>query len=280
MDSVKGMVLKDYKLKNKMMLIIYSISLLVGMSLAFVRADIQLGLYYFSQMIVLIAAFIIVSYIVNKIELFPYFYTLIVATYTISFTLFFGGGFSVIFIAFFYLLFSSFHYRYSVYGIGLIMGLIMMVVEFNLGEAQQEPFVSLQPFVLLIYLLFSLVLFGMIRINQKQFTSMQEMFKNEEKKSIEETGQKMFLFNGLTDITENVVQTKGKLQTNLESQTEMATAINQIAAGSQTQSEQVVDISMNAQTTLSMMKHLNEQSVSLKNKRVQLPIKLAKDRSL
>ncbi|GAE30576.1 methyl-accepting chemotaxis protein [Alkalihalobacillus hemicellulosilyticus] len=264
MNRVQEMINRDFKVKNKMMLIIFSVSLLVGAILSFVQGETGKGIYYLSQVLVLFVVFLVVSYILKKEAVFPYSFIVIVAGYTISYSIFLGGGFGIIFIAFFYLLFSAFHYRHRIFILGLLLGFAMILVEFSIGESQHELYASLQPFVLLIYILMALVLYGMIRINHQQSSALQEMLTKEEEANHNETTEKEFLVTGLMDITNHVKEANEKLRTNNESQSEMATAINQISAGSQTQSEQVIGISMNAQEILTMMKQLNEKSTQLK----------------
>ncbi|MCK0473080.1 methyl-accepting chemotaxis protein [Halalkalibacter sp. APA_J-10(15)] len=264
MNRVQEMINRDFKVKNKMMLIIFSISILAGAILSFVQGETGKGIYYLSQALLLLIAFLVVSYIFKKAAVFPYSFILIVAGYTISYSLFWGGGFGIIFIAFFYLLFSAFHYRHRIFIFGLVLGFAMILIEFSIGESQHEIYASLQPFVLLIYILMGLVLYGMIRINHQQSLTLQEMLTKEEEASRKESSQKELLVTDLKDITSNVKEANEKLRTNNESQSEMATAINQIAVGSQTQSEQVIGISMNAQEILTMMNQLNEKSTELK----------------
>lgn len=265
MNAVQDLLKKDLEKKNLIMLLVFSVSLIAGALLTYIQGDLNKAIYYASEFGIIVFALFFLKKIVKKEQLFPYFFIVNVAIFMMMSTLLFGGGLSSILIIFMYLLFSALHYKKIVFFSGVVLGFFTLFVELNYGVNQHDALQEVSASILLIYALVSCILFGMLHLNLLQFKTLQTILKTSELEQAEKENQKNSLQTGIELITANIEKATEKVTYSLDSQKEISIAIHEISVGSQNQSEQVIDISHNAQDTLEMMKQLNTKTKMLKN---------------
>lgn len=155
------------------------------------------------------------------------------------------------------------HFNRTVFIIGFSLGLTSLLITRAVTDLSKEA-QSFMATSMIAFVLMSIILYVIIQLVQRQYDKLEEFMLAAEENAKKQEEQKDFLETSVKGIIDNLVRVNEQVQSSLASQEEMTVAINEVSAGSLSQSEQIGDISGNAQHTLQAMEQLYTVSSGLK----------------
>ncbi|MHA7136429.1 methyl-accepting chemotaxis protein [Rossellomorea arthrocnemi] len=254
----------DSKRKNLLLLITYSISLIAALTYSIINeSGIITVIVFASQILFLSAYFIVLQLMLKKPHFFVYF-SIPTVYAIIGIWLFLeGSNPNELVILLFLAVISAIHFNPVIFGIGYGSGLALFILNGALAPANDPIFTELFVPALLVYVLLGTVLGVVIHLNRNQFKQLQEFIKMTENESMKKEEQRNFLQKELSTISTSIHHINEQIQTHLVSHDEMRTAVNEISAGSVTQSDQINNIAAVSETTMSKMEEVSKLSNNL-----------------
>ncbi|OAT80151.1 hypothetical protein A6P54_15685 [Bacillus sp. MKU004] len=258
------MKISDTKRKNALLLITYSVSLLAGLIYAILNdSGIIATSVFASQLILLIVYFIILQLILKKPEMYVYFSIPTIYIIMLIWLLTEGANAKNMVILTLMAVLSAIHFRTVIFAIGYISGLIILILNNVFAAGEDALFNELFLPALLTYLLVGIVLGVVIHLNKKQSGQIQEFLQRLENDTKKKDEQRSLFAKELTTISTSINQINDQIQVHLVSQNEMRTAVTEISAGSQTQSDQINNIASVAAMTMTKMEEVTHLSNGL-----------------
>ncbi|WP_416149859.1 methyl-accepting chemotaxis protein [Salipaludibacillus sp. HK11] len=265
MNAIEQLKFEDIRNKNKLILIVFPISLLLGLVLSLTQGELGKSMFYGTEIVFLGLLFYIVQIILKKHSLFPYLLILTMYLFTITSIFLFGGGLPTTLILFFLMLISTVHFNKKVFGIGFFLGAFGLYMNTYHSvidvEILQQNFAS----TAVVYFLFGLLCIVLIHLNTKQVKQIEKMLIESENDAIQKEKQRKDLESNVSSISEQITEVTKRVQENISSQSEISTAISEVATGSTVQSEKIVGISERSHDTLNQMTDMLDNSKVLKN---------------
>ncbi|WP_102027107.1 methyl-accepting chemotaxis protein [Salirhabdus sp. Marseille-P4669] len=249
--------------KNTLMTGTMSVSLVAGLGLAITQSNYFSASIYGTELLLLWGSYFILQTMLKKATILPY--LLVIIAYGMCFIsiVFDSSSVSLLFILSFLTVFSAIHLDTKIFLEGYILGFIVLFTNQFLAVEFKAVLQAYFPTYLLVYLLIGVIFFVIMHLNKKKDLKIQELVrKSEEEAAIKEV-QKQRLEQNVATIVENISTINEHLQINVKSQSEMSATINEISAGSQSQTEQIADISSNTSLTKMNMEEVEKSSVAL-----------------
>jgi len=263
LTSIEIMQLQDVKRKNLLLFITFSFSLLVAAIQSFFSADAQTIIFYFSELILFSSLFVILQFVLKKPKSFALISIILIQLTTVTSIYLLEPSTKVIIISLFLLIIATLHFNSVVFTTGYFLGLLTIILNhLNYGEKTEE-YLSIFTVLLLIYILSGITLGIVLYLYQSQYKQIQLFITEAEKAGTEKENQKRILEQNVSSIIHDISNINNQVQTNVVSQEEMKHAVSELASGSQTQSEQISDIALNASDTKEMMEKLFHTSHEL-----------------
>lgn len=172
-------------------------------------------------------------------------------------------GWSIVIITFFMAIFSVVQLNKKVFIMGCLLGFIPLILTHIKSGKELDTLQANAPTTFMVYVLSGLLLFMIIYLNDKQTATIRNLILVSEENVLEQKRQKESIQSNMKKILKDVADSNQAIQSNLVSQSEIRTAINEISAGSLQQSEQINSISENADTSLEVLLQLQELMKSL-----------------
>jgi methyl-accepting chemotaxis protein len=258
------MKISDTKRKNVLLLITYSVSLLAGLAYSILNESGIIPTSVFaSQLILLVVYFTVLQLMMKKPQLYVYFSIPTIYAIMLIWLLTDGANAKNMVILTLMAVLSAIHFRTVIFGIGYVSGLIILVLNKVFAPADDVLFNELFLPALLTYLLVGIVLGVVINLNKKQSIQIEEFLHKTEEESRKKDEQRALFAKELTTISTSIKQTNDQIQIHLVSQNEMRRAVNEISAGSQTQSDQINNIASAAAMTMTKMEDVTHLSNDL-----------------
>lgn len=256
MDTIKKMNDKALRQKNIIMFYAFLFSLVVGIIYSLSTGDLLTSSIYGAEILSFAVLFALFQYILKKEILFPYISILVIYAFQLLIIVLEGGSVQNYQIIAFIQVYAVIQFNPSVFLLGSGLGLVATFTNFLLadGQAAKEAFSG----GILTYLLTGLSLFILIRLNQGQEKRVETLLLDTEKSAAEKQEQKDLLEREVTSMVGRINDINRQIQHNSDAQGEVKTAITEVAAGSQTQSEQVTMIADNAHSTVLAMDQMEE----------------------
>nr|WP_273128336.1 methyl-accepting chemotaxis protein [Bacillus weihaiensis] len=264
MNAIGQLVTGDIKKKNTLMFITFSIAGLLAMSKTFFVGDIDKGIFYSIELLAFTLTFFIFQKLLKRPILFPYVGIVLIYLFIISSLFIFAPNAEIILITIFLTLISSIHMKRDVFIVGYTLGFITMVLSFLFKEEKDVALNTIYASSMIIYLLMAITLGVVIFLNSKQFKQLQLFVKEAEEETKLKNQQKQHLEENVSGIIEAITKVNQQVQSGLDVQKEMQSAIQEMASGSQAQSGQISDISVNAKESMESMTQLHMVSADLK----------------
>lgn len=264
MNEVGQLKLTDIKKKNILALGAFSISLISALSLSLIQGEVQKALYYSSEFIFLIIAFLSLKQIFKRDALYPYFLISIAYIYAILGIFLFESNFSITIIFFFLLFMSTIHLIKSVFFIGFISGGIGIFLNGFLAQSEALFLKENLPITMATYILSGFLGTILIHLNGRQQVHLELILIQSEKEKEEKEVARLDLEQQVNNIISSISEMNNKVQDNIKSQEEIAIAINEVAIGSSDQNEKISDINNNAQHTLQQTNTMLDETQTLK----------------
>ncbi|MFE8695899.1 methyl-accepting chemotaxis protein [Cytobacillus sp. FJAT-53684] len=253
MNAIQQLKLMDLKSKNKLMLVTYLISTILGLvgMLSLAQNSLQSTIYIMQILIYPLAYFFVNK--TGKEFLFAYIMVIGMNVCTLIPTFLMGGNLSGVISVYFFTIFAAVQFNKRIFGIGVVFGLIIL---FYNSFFPTEPYAYMKAefsSFLMIYIFSVVLLSVLIHLNDKQYKKLQEFINQAESNSRAKEEQKDHLERELLNIVESISKVNEKIQFSVNSQDEMRIAINEVSAGSQMQSEQISSIAHNAHNNLAVI---------------------------
>lgn len=264
MNAMEKIIVADIKKKNTLMFITFSISLLLATAKTLVVEDFTKGFYYGSELIAFTLLYVIFQKLLKKPIWFPYISILLIYSFIICSLFVFEPNAEVILIILFLTLISSVHMKRDIFILGYVFGLVSMILSFYLKQPNDTALVTIFTASCIIYVLMGVILGVVIHLNSQQFKQLQNFIAVAEKETKQKEEQRHHLEENVSGIVEAIAQANKQVQGSMQAQKEMQFAIQEVAAGSQNQSEQINEISQNARQTMESMLQLHSVSNELK----------------
>ncbi|TXC89258.1 hypothetical protein FS935_17435 [Metabacillus litoralis] len=264
MSVMEKMIITDITKKNTLMFVTFSISALLAVVKILVVQDIIKVIYYGTELVSFILVYLIFQKLLKKPVWFPYISIILIYAFVISSLFVFEPNSEIIMITIFLTLISSIHMKRDIFALGYCLGLVTMILSFILKQPNNLALETIYPASCIIYGLMGVVLGVVIHLNSQQFKQLQNFIAVAEKETKEKEEQKHHLEENVSGIVEAIAQANKQVQGSMRAQKDMQVAIQEVAAGSQNQSEQINEISQNARQTMESMLQLHSVSNELK----------------
>jgi methyl-accepting chemotaxis protein len=271
MSSVEKLKLNDIKKKNILLFVTFMISILAATGKTLMYADYSKALFYGSEIVAFSALFVLITYVFKRYHLFSLLSILLIYGFSLSSIFTLGATIEIIPVLFVLLLISAMHFNRNVFIIGFSLGLTSLYITRTVTDLSKEA-QSFMVTSMIAFVLMSIILFVIIRLVHRQYEQLERFMVAAEENAKKQGEQKDFLETSVKEIIGNLVRVNEQVQSSLASQEEMTVAINEVSAGSLSQSEQIGDISGNAQHTLQAMEQLYTVSSGLKEESVNASV--------
>ncbi|WP_088105728.1 methyl-accepting chemotaxis protein [Halalkalibacter urbisdiaboli] len=273
MNTIEQIRVSDLQSKNKLIMITFSISLLLGLIRA-ILVENTIHTYIYASEIAIIACgyFFLKSKKLDK--LFGYFFLSIAFSLSIGSIAFLNGSLAMTFIIFLLVLFSAGYYTWKVYFYGSGLGLSAIIFNHLQMEPKVDVITENFPTVMIVFVLFNLMLIGLIKLNKKQVNQIEQMLLELTNAAEVNERNRLNLESSVGEIGSKLTTVNNQVQNNLTAQKEIKVAIQEMSSASTNQSERVQEIVESSSETLKGMLELHHAS-----KEVQEETKVAKDLS-
>ncbi|WP_046173629.1 methyl-accepting chemotaxis protein [Domibacillus indicus] len=264
MTAIESLRVRDTGKKNTLMYIVFSISLLFGLGKAFSIGELDKAAFYGTELVIFSIMYFVLQKGIKKPFLFPYAGVGIIYLSSIFSIFLFGASAELVIILLFLVLISSVHLQFRVFILGYTLGLagMIMAAVFNTDETQTID--AIFPVAMIVYILSGIVLGVVISLTSKQFAQLGEFIARIEEETKQKEEQKQKLEVTVSGMIEDILQADAHMKSGLAAQSEMKTAIQEIAAGSQTQAEQINKVVLNTSSTKASMEHFHRVSTELR----------------
>ncbi|WP_186580106.1 methyl-accepting chemotaxis protein [Aquibacillus kalidii] len=263
MNLVESIKLQDTLKKNTLMLITMVITLIAGVGLSFINKDYFTLMIYSSDLVILSLLYFVFQKMLKKPYILPYLLVSVVYSFNLIFVIVKDSSINIILIIIFMAVFSAIHMRRRIFFFGYIYGLLLLLANNFLAQESKEAVQSLFSYTMLIYVLIGLIFYVVLKLFDEQSKKLEEYIINSNEDTERKERQKAQLEGDVKAIIESISEVNDHLQTNLTAQNEMATAINEVSIGSQTQAEQIGDITENTSSTKTNIDEIHTKSIEL-----------------
>ncbi|RSD26713.1 methyl-accepting chemotaxis protein [Mesobacillus subterraneus] len=270
MEAIENLRRQDTKKKNILMLSTYSVSLVATSAYTILEKEpFAKTMVYLSELSFFVLFFLLFQLWLKKESFFPYAALAAIFVHHFAYIGMFGGNGGFLLVLLFLAIFSAIHFDTKVFLTGYTLGFVALVLNTVLAADDKAFLDAYFSAILLCYILMGAVLFVLIRLNRNAFKSLESFLADSENEKTRKEQHSALLHGELLVVTESLGKINEQIQTHLTSQTEMKIAVNEISAGSQVQTEQINQISENAELTKQRMDEMSEMSVQLSENTLQ-----------
>ncbi|MCR6109790.1 hypothetical protein HXA35_05480 [Bacillus sp. A301a_S52] len=263
MTAIEQLHRSDYKKKNLLLLLTYSVALLTVLILSIFTNAVEMLIIYSAQLLILVGAYALQHYL-NKPFPFPYIAITVMNVAAISVIFVIGSQETVLLMFPFTALLAAVHLERRIFILGFTFGLIGLTLNKLMATGETKEIIdSLFNYSMLLYLLLGIILGVVISLNQRQFSTLKQFTKDAEEEATRKEQERVLLKQNVTAIIDHVSQANEKVQTNMIAQNELKTTISEVSSGSVVQTEQINNISEQAYKALESMERLYSSSISL-----------------
>lgn len=264
MSAIEHLKLTDMKSKNKLMLVTYIASTLLGLvGVLSLNPEFGITFIYIFQ-IVFYPIVYIVTIKYGKEYIFPYTIVILMNVCNSILILINGGSLSIVLSIFFFSIFAAVQFNATLFGIGYGLGVCTLILNHFFLTKEFAYLHGQFSAIIIVYVFSGVLLCMLILLNQKQYKKLQEYITQTEENATAKEEQKSRLEGEILTIAESIGKINEKVQFNLSSQEEMKLAMNEISAGSQAQGQQISGIAEHAQNNLQVIRQMNQITSELK----------------
>lgn len=270
MEAIENLRKSDMRKKNTLMLSTYSVSLLATALYTIIEKEIiYKTMIYASELTFFILFYVIFQVWLKKESYYPYAALAAVYIHHFLYIGLFGGNGAFLLVLLFMAVISAIHFDLKIFVFGYLPGLAAVVMNTMLAVNHADYLTDNFAATLLLYILIGIVLFVLIQLNQNTYKSLESFLADSEREAERKESHSQMLHRELIIVTESLAKINAQIQMHLSSQTEMKNAVHEISAGSQVQTEQINQISENAELTKQRMDEMAQMSVVLSDNTLQ-----------
>ncbi|MBP3952667.1 methyl-accepting chemotaxis protein [Bacillus suaedae] len=256
MNQVQQMLMEDRKSKNILMYSVFAISLALAFVKALVTKDSTGSIFFGSELAIFSLLFISCTKFFKGERLFPYITVILVNIFSVVGLYVTGGSWSIVIVTFFLAILSVVPFDKKIFTIGFTLGLLNLLLTISKQGPTVSTLKETAPTVILTYILAGAILFILIHLSNKQQSNIKNLLVETENNANEQKVKKEELQRDMSSILHGVTNANENIQSNLRAQAEMKVGINEVATGSQFQSEEIYRVTENAQTSHEIMAKL------------------------
>lgn len=270
MEAIENLRKQDTRKKNTLLLSTYSVSLLATTIYTIMEKEpIYKIMTYVSELSFFILLYLIFQLWLKKETFYPFAALAAVYFHHFLYISLFGGNGSFLLVLLFMAVISAIHFDLKIFVFGYLPGLAAVVLNTMLAVDHKDYLTENFAATLLLYVLVGIVLFVLIRLNQNTYKSLESFLADSEREKERKENHSQMLHRELIIVTESLAKINSQIQMHVSSQTEMKIAVNEISAGSQVQTEQINQISENAEMTKQKMDEMAQMSDALADSTLQ-----------
>lgn len=249
MTAVEEMRESSTKKKNVLMFSVFLFSLMAALGKSVMMGDQVAITIYAVQMAVFVFVFLALHVWMKKYIVFAYGGVLTGLLSSVAGVFLTGGGWVIVLVAFFLMIFSAIHFKRALFGIGFCLGLITLTLNAVVGTEEGTTLHANAPNIFLIYVLSGIVLGVITHLNTHQEKMMENLLREAEEHSRSQRAQKEQMEANISGITGSITEINQRVQSNLEAQSEMQQAIVEMASGSEHQNDRIGIITSHSNTS-------------------------------
>lgn len=266
MSSTSTLRHNDLRSKNITLLIAFGIALLGGVIVAYLNEDVNEAVFYGVGLIINIAGYVLIKFAFKKETWFPYFMIFVGYGIMITFIFVFQGEVSFIAIFFLLLFLATAHFLTSVFMIGFVLGLVGIILTFQMPQLEQADILAGHLFAVLVaYILTGLIAFIVLRLNRNQLSKIEQLLEISEQNTIEKEQRHLDFEANVESIISQISNVNQRVQQNIVSQEQLSSAISEVATNGVAQNNQLVNITDNSTATITQMQRLTNEFTQLKD---------------
>lgn len=257
MQAIEEMNWKVSRTKNTLMFFTFLVSVIAEEIYSFVTHSDVVKLWVLGAELVLFALlYLLLQKFTNKGHLFPYLSIILIYGSTIVLIIVEGGSVTTNQMIAFLQVYSIIQLSLSIFMLGTSLGIVAVILNFILAndKATQEAFSS----GLMTFILTAMALFILVKINGSQQHRVETLLIESEEIAEEKLKQKELLEREVSTIADKINNINRQVQNNNGAQQEIKTSVQEVAAGSQTQSNQVALITENFRSTILAMEKMSQ----------------------
>lgn len=254
----------DLKKKNSLMFSTFSIALIcTTIFTALEQHSFNKTILYASELVLFVGLFLILQVWLKKENLFPYLAIAVIFSCNFTNIGLFGGASAIFLVIIFLTIISAIHFDQKLFILGYVLGFVNLILNSLLAPESEQFLHEIFSASILVYVLMGIVLFVLIKLNQAQFKKIENFLMESELEQQEKAARSEFLHSEISVITDSLNKINEQIHNHVASQNEMQIAVSEISAGSQVQTEQINQISENAEATKTMMNSMATISLNL-----------------
>lgn len=266
MSVIDRLRYNDIKIKNILLLSIFSIALVSSTLFAYVNEDTNEAYYYGAGFLALLIGYLCIALVFKKDNWIPYFILIVGYGTIISFMFVYQSDLTFIALFFLLLFLATAHFLTPVFLLGFIAGLVGILFAFKqLHLDQIEVF---EPYLLasiLAYVLAGVIAFTILRINQKQFTHFDAFLLESEQRASAAEEKHHTLEENVENLIHQITEANQRVQQNIASHQQLAGTLSEVSASGHAQNTQLNAITNNSNETINQMHLLTNELAQLKD---------------
>lgn len=262
MEAIKEMNLKVLRSKNTLMFFTFLISIIANEIFGFLtHSSVEKLSVLGFELLAFILLFLILQKIVKKEHLFPYSSVILIYGCTIAQILIEGGTASDYQMIAFLQVYSIIQLSFGIFMLGSSLGIIAVILNYfrAVDPSTQLAFMP----ALMTFILTAIALFSLVKINGTQKEKIEHLLIESEESSQDMKAKRELLECEVTQMVDTINDINQQVQNNSGAQMEMKAAVQEVAAGGQTQNDQVTLISENVRSTVLAMEQMSDVTKEL-----------------
>ncbi|SDO22989.1 methyl-accepting chemotaxis protein [Alkalicoccus daliensis] len=261
--SVSELKLIDLKTKNLIAVCLFSLALVAGSLLNLFTQQWVTMVIYLGLLFTIVIIYCLFTYLLHKPSYFPIFLVIIAYSFATAAIFIMGGGFGVGTIYFALLFLSTVHlYRY-VFFIGFIAGAAGHIINAYFSTVNAAELQANLPTIFISYMLAGILAYAILSLSLKQTKQLDLYLQQSEKDAAEKEAERHELQEQVNHLVNEISEMSSRIQDNISAQSEMAIAVNEIAVGTTSQSEQIQSISTDSSNMTDSMQHIRSEADKL-----------------
>ncbi|QPC45702.1 methyl-accepting chemotaxis protein [Mangrovibacillus cuniculi] len=263
MNNITEMMKKDSSTKNLLMYSVFAFSILAALIKSLVTKESATIILFSTELILFTVVYLLGEKVIKRPTIFPLLGIISVNVFTIAGIFVAGGGWTVIIVTFLLAIFAAVPFKKYLFALGYSLGLLTILLAITNSTKEAESIQSNAATVLLIYVLTGVMLFVLIQLNEKLAKNVQELLQFSNEIAATQQSQREQLEYKVGHILEDVSTVNDRLQNNFVAQSDIQIVLQEIAQGSQQQSEQISEITDNARFSHRSMEQLKSSMTTL-----------------
>ncbi|WP_243388249.1 methyl-accepting chemotaxis protein [Bacillus kexueae] len=244
---------KDLSQKNTIILYTFTVAFMAAIAHSLMEGDRAKIMFYLLATISLLVIYFVTQVWLKRKILFPYLFTVVNYGVMISSIFLFGGRVTTVAIFFLLGLCTAIHFYRKLFFIGYALGFIGMIANISFATNESVVLIHNASSLYLTYILLGMVLFIIIRLNERQFTQVEKLLLSAEADAEHKEQQKRKLEENVKVMLRHIDTVNTQVSQNVHSQLEIRQTIQEMAAGSQNQSDDIQNIARHASETMDTM---------------------------